>query len=89
REIGIARRLVRFRLDDPEPVLWGHEPILRDGKPVGFTSSGAYGHATGSSVAMGYVQGTAPINRDWIDAGTYTIEVAGRQCPASIVRRQN
>src|SRR5262249_51431995 len=55
RETGLKRRLVVFVLDDPEPVLWGSEPILRDGRPVGYTTSGAYGHTVGGSVAMGYV----------------------------------
>jgi 4-methylaminobutanoate oxidase (formaldehyde-forming) len=41
---GVKRQLVIFVLDDPEPMLWGGEPIYRDGKVVGYTTSGSYGH---------------------------------------------
>src|SRR5204863_8602674 len=41
---GVRRRLAIFVLEDPEPVLWGAELIYRDGKPVGYTTSGSYGH---------------------------------------------
>ena len=37
---AVKRQLVTFVVEDPEPVLWGSEPILRDGKPVGYTTSG-------------------------------------------------
>src|SRR5207247_1720723 len=36
---GAKRRLVIFVLEDPEPVLWGSEPIHRNGTPVGYTTS--------------------------------------------------
>ena len=55
KHAGVKRRLVLFVLDDPEPVLWGSEPIHRDGKPVGYTTSGSYGHTVGGAVALGYV----------------------------------
>src|ERR671934_61233 len=37
---GVKRRLVLFVLGDPGPVLWGGEPIYRDGRSVGHTTSG-------------------------------------------------
>ena len=49
------RRMMQFVLEDPEPVLWGNEPVYRDGQIVGYTSSGAYGYTLGASVALGYV----------------------------------
>jgi 4-methylaminobutanoate oxidase (formaldehyde-forming) len=79
RQAGSRRRLVWFRLDDPEPVLWGHEPIYREGVYVGFTTSGSYGHTAGTSVALGYVNNDGPISRGWVEAGIYEIEVAGRR----------
>jgi 4-methylaminobutanoate oxidase (formaldehyde-forming) len=53
---ALDRRLVLFQLEDPDPMLWGGEIILRDGQPVGYTTSAAYGHSVGASVAMGYVR---------------------------------
>ncbi len=55
REAGLARRMVQFRLTDPEPLLFHNEPILRDGVIVGHLSSGNYGHALGGAVGLGYV----------------------------------
>ena len=82
RERGIRRRLLTFVLDDPEPLLWGHEPIYRDGAPVGFTSSGSYGHTIGAAVAMGYISGEDVLNRSWVEAGLYEIEIAGERFAA-------
>ena len=55
REAGLSRRLVQFRLEDPEPLLFHDEPILRDGRIVGHLTSGNYGHALGGAVGLGYV----------------------------------
>ena len=48
REAGLGRRLLQFRLSDPEPLLYHGEPILRDGRIVGHVTSGNYGHALGA-----------------------------------------
>jgi 4-methylaminobutanoate oxidase (formaldehyde-forming) len=82
RASGIHRRLVTFLLDNPEPLLWGHEPILRDGVPVGFTTSGSYAHTLGSAIGMGYVQSNGPIAREWVEAGRYEIEISGTRYAA-------
>lgn len=55
KEAGLERRLVQFRLTDPEPLLYHNEPVLRDGKIVGQLSSGAYGHHLGAAMGMAYV----------------------------------
>lgn len=55
REAGLERRLVQFKLTDPEPLLYHNEPIVRDGDTVGYLSSGGYGHHLGAAIGMGYV----------------------------------
>ena len=52
----LARRLVSVVLEDGEPLLWGGETLLRDGRPVGDLSSAGYGHTVGASVGLGYVK---------------------------------
>ncbi len=47
--------MLQFLLQDPEPLLYHNEPILRDGEVVGYISSGAYGHWLGGAVGLGYV----------------------------------
>ncbi len=56
KQEGFEKRLFQFILDDPEPLLYHNEPIIRDGKISGYLTSGNYGHFLGSSVGMGYVK---------------------------------
>ncbi len=55
QEAGLSRRLVQFRLTDPEPLLFHNEAIVRDGKIVGTITSGNYGHHLGGAIGLGYV----------------------------------
>ena len=80
---GVKRRLAIFVLQDPEPVLWGSELIYRDGKPVGYTTSGSYGHTVGGGIAMGYVNDPGGVTAEFIQAGRYEINVNGTRCAAS------
>ena len=81
REEGLLKRLVQFRLTDPEPLLYHNEPILRDGKIVGYLSSGAYGHALGAAIGLGYVPCRGE-TAEQVLASTYEIDVAGTRVRA-------
>jgi 4-methylaminobutanoate oxidase (formaldehyde-forming) len=78
----LTRRLVLFTLDDPEPLLFGDEPIYRDGRLVGRITSCAYGHTVGRAVGMGYVRDERGVDRAFLEAGRYAIDVAGAQVAA-------
>ena len=69
------RRLVQFKLDDPEPLLYHNEPIVMDGRIVGYLSSGMYGHTVGAAIGMGYVA-VPGLTADRIKEATFEIEVA-------------
>jgi len=77
------KRLVQFLLQDPEAMLYHHEPILRDGVIVGHLTSGNYGHTLGGSVGLGYVEVEDEITRDYLESGSFAIDVAGVQVPAT------
>jgi glycine cleavage system aminomethyltransferase T/glycine/D-amino acid oxidase-like deaminating enzyme len=79
---GVNRRLVIFTLDGDKGLLWGDEPILRDGAPVGWVASAAFGHALGCVVAMGYVRHAEGLDRAFIESGRYEIERAGERIAA-------
>jgi len=69
------RRLVQFKLDDPEPLLYHNEPIVMDQHIVGYLSSGMYGHSVGAAVGMGYVA-VPELAADRIKEATFEIEIA-------------
>jgi 4-methylaminobutanoate oxidase (formaldehyde-forming) len=73
----LKKRLVSFKLRDPDPVLWHEELILRDGRIVGYVSSGAYGFTVGASVALGYVHHDGGVTKDYVESGSWEIESAG------------
>ena len=75
---GLGRRMLQFRLKDPEPLLFHNEAIVRDGKIVGPVTSGNYGHFLGGAVGMGYVPATGQSDDD-ILGSRYQIEVAGQR----------
>lgn len=81
KESGLNRRLVQFRLKDPQPLLFHNEAILRDGKIVGPITSGNYGHHLGGAIGLGYVpcQGESEAE---VLASSYEIEIAGERFAA-------
>ena len=85
RQIGPARRLVQFRLLNPENLLYHNEPVWRDGVIVGYLSSGAYGHTLGAAIGMGYISDPTggTVDAAFIEGGNYEIEIACERVPAT------
>ena len=75
-EAGLARRMLQFRLEDPAPLLFHNEAIVRDGRIVGPVTSGNYGHFLGGAIGLGYVP-CAGQSEEEVLASRYEIEVAG------------
>jgi glycine cleavage system T protein len=75
-EAGLLRRMVQFRLEDPAPLLFHNEAIVRDGKIVGPITSGNYGHFLGGAIGLGYVPCAGQSEAEVL-ASRYEIEVAG------------
>ncbi len=85
RQIGPARRLVQFKLLNPENLLYHNEPVWRDGVIVGYLSSGAYGHTLGAAIGMGYISDPTggTVDTAFIEGGNYEIEIACERVPAT------
>jgi len=75
-------RMVQFLLEDPEPLLYGNEIIYRNGKIVGYLQTGAYGFTLGGAMGMGFVENEEGATVDFINGGTYEIDIAGERYPA-------
>ena len=84
-----TRRLIQFRLEDPDVLAYHDEPIRRDGELVGRVTSAMWSYTEDRCLAMGYV--THPtaadpepqaVTKSWLDAGSFDIEIAGRRIAA-------
>ena len=77
REPGPRRRLVSFVVESPEPMLWGGELVLHEGRPVGQVTSAAWGETVGASVGLAYLRRDEPVTSDWLEAGGFQVDVGG------------
>jgi 4-methylaminobutanoate oxidase (formaldehyde-forming) len=83
----LAKRLVCLALEDNSvraPMIYHEEPIYRNGTIVGSTTSGAWGHRVNLSLGLGYVKNEDGVTKDWIDSGTWEIELAWKRYPAKV-----
>ena len=83
RQTGVRKRLVQFRLTGSKAMVYHNEPILRDGKIVGYVTSGEFGHTLNAPVCMGYVRNdNAVLEPGYLLDGSYQIQIAGRRYAA-------
>ena len=81
------RRLVCLALADSSattPMIYHEEPILRNGVIVGSTTSGAWGHRVNRSLGLGYVRNEEGVTAEWLDSGTWEVELAWKRYPAQV-----
>ncbi|WP_224826722.1 FAD-dependent oxidoreductase [Cognatishimia sp. MH4019] len=77
---GPAQIQVTLEIDAKDADASGYEPIWKDGKKVGFVTSGGYGHTLGKSLAM------ALVNQDCAAEGTaLTLHIVGVERPAKVI----
>jgi len=66
-------------------VLLGRETIYRDGKRIGWLSSGGLGHTAGRAIGLGYLRTEEGLADDAaLMAGEYELEVRTRRVPARL-----
>ncbi|HEV2451619.1 MAG TPA: FAD-dependent oxidoreductase [Streptosporangiaceae bacterium] len=86
---GPRRRLVSVVLDDPDPLMWGGELVLRDGHATGQVTSAAWGETLGRSVWLAYIRDPdgGVVTADFARAGRYQVNVGGTLYAATISLR--
>jgi len=78
-------RLLAGFTTDPSIVLLGRETIYRDGKRVGWLTSGGYGYTVGRGIGYGYVRDPENgVSRNDLLSGRYELEVTTTRVPAEI-----
>ena len=80
----LKRRLLQVLLLDPEPMMYHAEIVYRDGKPAGYIRAASYGHTLGGAVGLAMIEADEPINKAYIEGGTWEVDVAGRKVPARL-----
>ena len=77
--------LCSIRLNDPVPLLHHNEPVLRDGKIIGYVTAGAYGRSVGGAVGLCLLDLAAgETERKSIERGTYSVLVEGEEISATV-----
>ncbi len=76
------RRLAQVLVEDPEPILYGGEPVLRDGRWLGYVRAGAYGHTLGGAVGLAMLEDEAGLPATAVEGVRLEVEINGRRYPA-------
>jgi heterotetrameric sarcosine oxidase gamma subunit len=89
RSEGVRRRLVSFVVEDADPMLWGGELVLRDGKPTGQVTSAAWGETLGACAGLAFVWSPTgdQVDRDFVLRGGFEVDVNGTRCPVTVSLR--
>jgi glycine cleavage system T protein len=74
---GVRRRLMHFAVRGANPLLLHDEPVYRDGRLAGLTTSGGFGPRTGLSLCLAYVECKPGETKPDLLKSSYEIAVAG------------
>ncbi|KAL2723148.1 hypothetical protein V1477_019739 [Vespula maculifrons] len=87
REEGVKRKYVQLLLNDHDLEFdtwcWGGEPIYRNGKYCGMTTTTGYGFTFKKQVCLGFVQNfdsegrSQEVTNEYVLSGDYEVDVAG------------
>ena len=75
-DFPLAKMFAVFTTEREDIVLSGRETILRDGKIVGYLTSGVYGYTVGRPIGFGYVRNAEGVDGDYLRRGYYELVVA-------------
>jgi dimethylglycine dehydrogenase len=76
---GPKRRFVVMEVEAGDADVVGYESVIKDGKPVGYVTSGSFGHCVGKSLAAGYVP--AALARE---GESFVIDILGEERRATV-----
>ena len=66
-------RVVSLLVEDPAADLFGNEPVLRDGRRVGYVRAAAYGYTVGGPVALAQVASDDGVTGQWLKGGGFRV----------------
>jgi 4-methylaminobutanoate oxidase (formaldehyde-forming) len=77
-------RVVNVLVDDPDADLFGNEPVLADGKWVGYVRAASYGYTLGGPVGLAQVRHDDGVTGDWLREQTFTVHTPRGDLPARL-----
>jgi dimethylglycine dehydrogenase len=80
KEDGPRIKLVYLEVDASDSDCRGNEPVYHDGRLIGITTGGAFGHAVGKSLAFAYVEPALATSMDAL-----AVELHGERHAARII----
>jgi sarcosine dehydrogenase len=79
RQKPLGKSLAGFTLPERDLVLLGRETIYRNGERVGWLSSAGWGYTLDTNIGLGYVRNSAGVDREYLQSGSYELEIAGER----------
>ncbi|UFW71398.1 glycine cleavage T C-terminal barrel domain-containing protein [Bradyrhizobium sp. WU425] len=80
--------MIHLALNDPNVLIYHNEPIWHDGRLVGRSTSGMFGHTVGTCLGLGFIDNSnGMIDATLLQTGNFEVEVAGVRIPACASRR--
>jgi 4-methylaminobutanoate oxidase (formaldehyde-forming) len=82
---GTARnRVVSLFVDEPSADLFGNEPVLADGRWVGYVRAAAYGYTLGGPVGLAQVSHEGGVTAAWLREQSFTVHAPGGDYPVRL-----
>jgi glycine cleavage system aminomethyltransferase T len=83
----LAKRLVQVLVADPEPLMFHAEIVRRNGSALGYVRAASYGFTLGGAVGLAMIEAGEPVTQDFLDAGSWTVDIADKTYPAAVSLR--
>ena len=77
-------RVVSLFVDDAGADLFGNEPVMADGKWVGYVRAAAYGYTLGGPVGLAQVFREDGVTGDWLREESFTVHTPHGDLPARL-----
>ena len=65
-------------------MLLGRETVYRNGERAGWLTSAGWGYTLQKDIGYGYVRNADGVDSDFLQSGTYELEVAAERVPATL-----
>jgi 4-methylaminobutanoate oxidase (formaldehyde-forming) len=78
-----TKRLIQFRVEDPDLISYHDDPIFRNSVYVGRTTGGMWSHTQDRCLSMAYLNNPSGVDQAWLDSGDWQIEIGTRRRPVT------